>query len=218
MSESTKQAASGWLFWDVDTQVDFMREDGALYVPDAESLDPHLARLTSAVVARGIPLVQSADDHELDDAEISLEPDFSTTYPPHCMRRTRGAKRIPQTQIDDVAVIGHQAIPRSDLEMRIAAASGVLLLKKHVDVFTNPNTEVVLDILQPERVAVYGVALDVCNFHAVEGLLRRGYRVVVVSDATRPLDPERGEELLAEWPERGVELMTTEELLAEIAL
>ena len=34
------------LFWDVDTQYDFMRADGKLYVPDAERLIPNLKRLT----------------------------------------------------------------------------------------------------------------------------------------------------------------------------
>jgi nicotinamidase-related amidase len=30
------------IFWDVDTQYDFMRADGKLYVPDAEHIIPNL--------------------------------------------------------------------------------------------------------------------------------------------------------------------------------
>ena len=34
------------IFWDVDTQYDFMKADGKLYVPDAEHIIPNLKRLT----------------------------------------------------------------------------------------------------------------------------------------------------------------------------
>jgi len=42
--------------------------------------------------------VASADDHELTDPEISDEPDFEYTYPPHCLRGTPGAERVPETK------------------------------------------------------------------------------------------------------------------------
>jgi len=46
---------AGVLFWDVDTQVDFMRADGKLYVPEAESLVPNLKRLTDHAHAHRPP-------------------------------------------------------------------------------------------------------------------------------------------------------------------
>ena len=36
------------IFWDVDTQVDFMLQGGKLYVPGAEKLIPNLRRLVDA--------------------------------------------------------------------------------------------------------------------------------------------------------------------------
>ncbi len=45
-----------------------------------------MAHLVEAARADGIVHVASADDHELTDAEISAEPDFGRTYPPHCLR------------------------------------------------------------------------------------------------------------------------------------
>jgi nicotinamidase-related amidase len=51
------------LFWDVDTQVDFMHADGKLYVPDAEEIIPTLSALTDYAHRRGIRIVASADDH-----------------------------------------------------------------------------------------------------------------------------------------------------------
>ena len=89
------------ILWDVDTQVDFMLPDGKLYVPEAEETIPAMKRLVEAAREAGIVHVASADDHELTDPEISDDPDFRNTYPPHCLRGTRGAQKIPETEQDD---------------------------------------------------------------------------------------------------------------------
>ena len=45
---------SGQLLWDVDTQVDFIRPDGKLPVPDAEEAVPAMARLVRWAEAEGV--------------------------------------------------------------------------------------------------------------------------------------------------------------------
>src|SRR5438105_1682242 len=92
---------SGVVLWDVDTQVDFMLPDGKLYVPGAEEVAPAMRRLVEAARAAGVVHVASADDHELTDDEISDRPDFTTTYPPHCLRGTLGARKVTETEQDD---------------------------------------------------------------------------------------------------------------------
>lgn len=210
------------LFWDVDTQVDFMREHGKLYVPDAEAVIPNLRRLTEAAREHAIPVIASADDHELGDAEISDEPDFRTTYPPHCLRGTPGVERIPETERESYVDIGHEPLEAAELARRLEESwpPVVRIHKKRFDVFTNPNTEPIVRLLAPEQIVVYGVALDVCNRYAIEGLLaRRGgvlprVHLALVTDATRAIRPEEADSLLAGWKERGVELVTTEQVLA----
>ncbi|MGH9379103.1 MAG: cysteine hydrolase family protein [Thermoanaerobaculia bacterium] len=207
------------LFWDVDTQVDFMRPDGKLYVPDAEQIAPNLRRLTEAAAEHAIPVIASADDHEPTDPEISDDPDFEETYPPHCMRGTPGVERIPETQQAWTFEVRHAPLTQAELERAAAAERPVILIhKKRFDVFTNPNTEPLVRALNPERIVVYGVALDVCNWFAIEGLLARGLgELTLVTDATKPIHADRAEELLASWRSRGVELTTTEAVLRVVA-
>ena len=88
---------SGPLLWDVDTQVDFVHAQGKLPVPDAEAAAPAMARLVRWAEERGIVHLATADDHELTDPEISDAPDYATTFPPHCLRGTPGAAKIPET-------------------------------------------------------------------------------------------------------------------------
>jgi nicotinamidase/pyrazinamidase len=199
------------ILWDVDTQVDFMLPDGKLYVPGAEETVPAMARLVEAARAAGTVHVASSDDHELTDDEISDEPDFQTTYPPHCLRGTHGARKVPETDQDDPVPIGLERLPE-----RYLAGREFLILKKHFDVFTNPNTDRLLEALDPDEIVVFGVATDVCDDAAIRGFLERGRRVRFVEDAARGLDEGRVAACTAAWRERGVEFTTAEQIVQSL--
>jgi nicotinamidase/pyrazinamidase len=196
------------ILWDVDTQVDFVLPEGKLYVPTAEETVPAMAQLVEAARAAAIVHVASADDHELTDEEISETPDFSSTYPPHCLRGTRGARKIPETdQLDPVPITLEQ------LPERYLGGREFLLLKKNFDVFTNPNTERLLGWLDPDEIVVFGVATDVCDDAAIRGFVERGRRVSFVEDAARGLDEGRVAACTAVWRDLGVEFTTASEVV-----
>ena len=202
------------ILWDVDTQVDFMLPQGKLYVPGADETRPAMARLVGAAREAGIVHVASADDHELTDPEISDEPDFESTYPPHCLRGTRGALKIAETEQDNPLPLGLTPYPPGLLADLVRDRRELLLLKKSYSVFTNPSTETLVTILDPDEIVLFGVATDVCNHAAIVGLLDRGRRVTFVEDAARGLSEERVTACTAAWRERGVRFSTVD---AEIA-
>src|SRR6187397_568034 len=201
------------VLWDVDTQVDFMLPDGKLYVPGAEETIPEMKRLVEAARAAGVVHVASADDHELTDPEISADPDFQNTYPPHCLRGTRGAQKIPETEQVDPFPLSLVPYPPGLVSGLVAEHREVLILKKNFNVFTNPNTEALLDALDPGEIVVFGVATDVCDDAAIRGFLQRGRRVRFVEDAARGLDEERVNTCTTAWREAGVEFTTTDEIV-----
>jgi nicotinamidase/pyrazinamidase len=200
------------ILWDVDTQVDFMLPQGKLYVPGAEETVPAMQRLVAAARAAGVVHVASADDHELTDAEISDEPDYSTTYPPHCLRGTRGARKIPETEQEDPVPITLELLPE-----RYLSGREFLLLKKSFDVFTNPNTDRLLEHLDPDEIVVFGVATDVCNDAAIRGFLERGRNVRFVEDAARGLDEGRVTRCTRAWREAGVEFTPAEQVISSLS-
>ena len=65
-------------FVDVDTQLDFMLSNGALYVPGAERMIPKLRRLFDFARKNEISILSSVDAHTPDDPEFS-------SFPPHCV-------------------------------------------------------------------------------------------------------------------------------------
>ncbi len=203
------------IFWDVDTQVDFMHADGKLYVPDAEAIIPALQRLAQHAHRHGITIVASADDHVPGHAELSDTPDFVNTFPPHCMRGTPGQRKIRETVLTDPMVLEPEGVPLHELAAGVRAHRGDYLLHKPVfDVFANPNTLPLLQLLAPSRIVLYGVATDVCNKAAIAGIRRywRSAELLLVTDAMRAIRPEAGEALLAQWQADGARLVTTAEV------
>jgi nicotinamidase/pyrazinamidase len=215
-ADSVTKQNGGLVLWDVDTQNDFMLPAGKLYVPGAEETAPAMRRLVEAARAAGIVHVASADDHELTDPEISDEPDFRNTYPPHCLRGTRGAQKIPETEQADPLPLALIPFPPGLIPELIAGRRELLFLKKNFNVFTNPNTDPVLEALDPAEILVFGVATDVCDDAAIRGFLQRGRRVRFIEDAARGLDEERVQECTAAWRAAGVEFTTTDEVVSAL--
>lgn len=202
------------VFWDVDTQVDFIEPDGKLYVAGSETIRANLARLTTFAHDHGVRIVASSDCHVSADEELSGDPDFIDTFPPHCMKGTPGQARIPETQLRDALVIEPDTDPTEALALLERHDSDILFHKRHFDVFTNPCVTPCIEATGITEATLYGVALDVCNRYAVEGLLEHHptIAITVVTDAVRAIDEARRHELLAGWQARGVTMATTEEV------
>lgn len=204
------------IFWDVDTQHDFMAPDGKLYVPGADAIKSALKRLTDYAHERDFHIVASSDDHVPGHRELSATPDFRETFPEHCMRGTRGAEKIPETRLDAPLIIEPDLLPHQELARRLWSHEGDVLIRKHwFDVFTNPNTETVLETWDPTEIVVYGVALDVCDRYAIEGFIERGVpKIHLVLDATAAIHPEQTDQLLAGWKAQEVNVVSTEDVLS----
>ncbi len=202
---------AGTIFWDVDTQYDFIMPDGKLYIQGAEEILPNLSSLISFARRNDIQVLGSVDYHTLDDPEISSDPDFQTTFPPHCLRDTPGQLKVDSTAPGNPYWVDTGPCDPDSLLTAVGEHKGEIFFRKQeVDVFANPNVDPVLKHLSPDKIVMYGVALDVCNACAINGLLERhSAPIYLVLDATRAIIPERGESLVSEWRERGVEVVDT---------
>jgi nicotinamidase/pyrazinamidase len=206
----------GTILWDVDTQVDFVEPGAKLYVAGAENARPAMARLVEAARAAGIVHVASCDQHELSDPEISAEPDYESTWPPHCLLGTRGAEKIPETKQLDPLPLPLVPVPAPTLRRLLDGRLEILIPKKQYDPFTNPNAETLLDLLDPDEILVFGVATDICDDAAVRALLRRGRRVAFVEDASRGVDESRVVACTTAWRDAGVRFTTADDAAASL--
>jgi len=194
------------VFWEVDTQADFMLPGGKLYVPGAERIIPNLRRLVDAAREGRVFLVSDACVHTLEDEEFKV-------WPPHCLAGTPGAQIIPETLTENFHLIPNRAGAR--LPADLGKFQQVVLEKQTLDVFDNPNAEAVLERLDREaEFIVFGVVTEYCVRCAASGLLDRGRRVAIVTDAVETLNPADGRRTLEELTARGARLLTTDQALA----
>jgi nicotinamidase-related amidase len=137
------------------------------------------------------------------------------------MRGTPGQLKIAETELHDPLVIEPEPEDPRALAQKILAHRGdILLHKRAVDVFTNANVPVLLETLAPEAVVIYGVATDFCDRYVIEGLLHRlpAARLYLVTDAVRAIYPAEGERLIAQWRDRGVQMISSGQIINESGL
>ena len=196
------------IFWEVDTQADFMLPDGKLYVPGAERLLPNIRRLTDAARQGDVFLVSHGCLHTVNDPEFAQ-------FPPHCIEGTDGAKYVPEALADKVAVVPNQG--SATLPNDLSQFQQILLQKQTLDIFESRHAESLVKRLpRTAEIAVFGVVTEYCVRLAAKGLMKRGRRVSIVRDAIETLNPEEGRKSLDELRSLGARLITTDEALVRL--
>ena len=198
------------IFFDVDTQRDFMDSTGALYVPDAEAIRPNVERLLRAAGDRKVTTISSRCAHEPGDPAFEI-------FPPHCIDGEPGADRVfadlPRLPRREIAVDA-----AADPQARIQPATHYVVKKKVFDLFSNHWLEGLRrkGDFKGESCAVFGVATDYCVRACALGLTRAGARVLLVEDAIRGVAGETISRTIDEMLAAGVEFTSTDEVLKRL--
>ena len=128
-----------------------------------------------------------------------------------CLVGTPGQQKIPETRLTNTLVVPNRHV---QLLPNLSSYQQIILEKQQLDVFSNPNTDEVLNQFgSVHEVVLYGVVTELCVAHAARQLIRRGYHLQVVTDAIRPLNPTHAQAFLSEVTESGSVLVSAEELL-----
>jgi nicotinamidase/pyrazinamidase len=197
------------VFWEVDTQQDFMLPGGKLYVPGAEKIIPNIARLVNVAREGRVLLVSSACRHLADDPEFK-------TFPPHCVRGTPGERIIPQALAEKVQSVPNDGTAK--LPDSIFDNQQLVIEKQTLDVFGNPHTETIVNRLGKDtEYIVFGVVVEHCVYLAAKGLLDRGHKVSIVQDAVETLKGADGRRSLDELKSLGTQFVSTDQAIAAIA-
>jgi len=195
------------VFFDVDTQVDFMRPTGRLYVPGAEQMVPNLQRLMEWARDNEVPVISTADTHQPDDPEFNI-------WPPHCVIGTPGQMLIPETRFPAPEVIPCQT---GAFQPPARWVGQFVVEKPTYSPQDNPNFDAILKALGARRAVVFGVATEYCVRATALALRQRDFEVEAVVDAIKAITEDGGRRALAELAAAGVRTVTTEEVCAPLA-
>jgi nicotinamidase/pyrazinamidase len=183
------------VFFDIDTQIDFVYPAGALYVPGAEHILPVIGELNRRAPA----LISTMDAHSEDDPEFQI-------FPHHCVVGTTGQHKPALTLLHQRATVP-------------SAQPGVrqwILEKQKLDCFSSPHLVPLLAELQANRYVVYGVVTEICVRCAAFGLLKTGKTVEIVTDAVKALDEQKTVEMFSEFRALGGCLSTSAEVFGNL--
>ena len=175
-------------------QGDFMDQDGKLYVPGSEEIKDNIKKLSNKMDKIATHVFYTMDCHEEGDSELSDNPDFKNTFPPHCMEGTRGAWLIPQA-------VGNDEYPD---EREFMDENVLVFYKNQFSVFEG-NTDF-LDSLNAfayfDEIYVAGVSGEFCVKYVIDGLLEHKGKefdfgtLYIVQDCIASINPDEFEQYL----------------------
>ncbi len=158
----------------VDVQNDFCT-GGKLAVEGGEQVVPVLNRWIRQAVSQNATVIASKVWHPLQHISFDTQ---GGPWPVHCVQETTGAAF------------------RTDLELPATApvvTKGVRLDKDQHSAFDNTGLAVFLEKKGIKRVFIGGLALDVCVLATALDAQKAGFEVVLLREATLPVDKEKGE-------------------------
>ncbi len=170
----------------VDLQNDFLI-GGSLAVPDGDAVIPVLNTWIRRFRAAELPIFATRDWHPFDHCSFW---DQGGPWPPHCVVGTKGAEFTAELALPPDALI-HSKAMRPEKEAYSDFEDGGFGQK--------------LREMGVGRLFIGGLATDYCVRATVLDGLKEGFRVVLLTDAIRPVEvqPGDGDRAIAEMREAG---------------
>lgn len=168
----------------VDVQNDFC-EGGALAVPDSGAIFPALDQWLERARERHWPVIASRDWHPVEHVSFEAR---GGPWPEHCVQDTHGAAFHPELKLPESAV---------------RVSKGTAFERDAYSAFDGTDLVEFLRRKGVQRLAVAGLALDVCVRATVLDALKEGFQVELIETGTRAVDAEGAPKVFAELENAG---------------
>lgn len=185
---------------------------GELPVPEGEYIVEPINNLLGWFAARGAEVFTTQDWHPKVTAHFSDNPNFTTTWPVHCVDGTLGAEIHPQIALPTTRerfIKGFDELERGEDDTSYSGHFAI---------------DPVLGLSLPEwlhrhnvaNVYLAGLALDYCvQATAVDLKVTDGFDVTVITDATRGISDQTSQAALTKFRELGIKTITSEQLMPD---
>lgn len=171
----------------VDVQNDFC-PGGALPVQNGNRIVPIVNRWINLASRLQIPVYASRDWHP------NHHPSFveqGGKWPLHCIQDTKGAMFHPDLELPAGATI---------------ITKGTRFDRDQNSAFADTGLDVHLKRRGIRRLFICGLALDVCVLDTVMDARQKGFEVVLITDASWPVDPGQASQVVARMQKAGAAL------------
>jgi nicotinamidase/pyrazinamidase len=199
----------------IDCQYDFL-PGGNLPVPDGDTIMPVINR----IITHFDLVLATQDWHPAEHKSFAsnhfgrkpfdrlvLHNNLQTLWPDHCIQGTHGAEI--ESRIDSVRIA---AIIRKGMDPEVDSYSAFYDNNQQV------STGLAGYLKEKEVTEIHfcGLAGDICVYYSILDALTEGFSVVLIEDASKPLLPEKFDDVKCELAKLGVRIISSEELLQEV--
>lgn len=201
----------------IDAQNDFM-PGGPLEVPFGDAIVPVINKLQSFFDL----IVATQDWHPKEHKSFAsnhfagkpfekklLHGTLQTLWPDHCIQGTKGAEFHKNLETDRLAII-----LRKGMDPEIDSYSG----------FYDNNHQVSTGLagyLKDKGVTEIffcGLAADICVYYSILDSILEGFSAVLIEDASKPLYPDKFDDIKCELAKVGVRILTSDKLNENVFL
>ncbi len=184
---------------DVDTQKDFLLARGKACIRNHRRVLGHIRRVMAWARVRSIPIISIAEVHPDNNGE-------SEFY--CCIDGTEGQRKVRYTLVSNRVCFpadGHTDLPRDMLRQY----RQIILHKRCVDPFDEPRIDRLLSEMKANEFVLIGAAAEGAVKATALGLLQRGKRVTVVTDAVGSHNKREAKLALRKMEAKGAKLVET---------
>jgi nicotinamidase-related amidase len=199
------------IFYDIDTQLDFIALDGKFHVEGAETIGPKLKALTDLAHEQKVRIVCSVDRHVPGDPMLKS---WGGPYPDHCLAGTPGEQKIPETKPVNPLYLENKEYTPEEIQKVLDHKGEIIFQRQQFEALANnAHLRAILRlVLRPySDIVIYGVYVEFCADREITALIGLGPKLHVVKDAVVCKGIE-AKSFFEKWREAGVEIITFDEL------
>jgi nicotinamidase/pyrazinamidase len=198
----------------IDVQNDFM-PGGPLEVPSGDTIVPVINKIVSYFDL----VVATQDWHPKTHKSFAsnhfsakpfektlLHGELQTLWPDHCVQGTAGAALAINLETDSIA-----AVFRKGMDPEIDSYSG----------FYDNNHQLSTGLAGylkekgASEIHFCGLAADICVYYSMLDSIMEGFSTTFIEDASRPLYPDKFDDMKCELAKVGVRIITSQELIVK---
>lgn len=186
---------------------------GELPIRDGEQIVRPINQLIEAFAGKQALVITTQDWHPAQTAHFAEKPNFTTTWPTHCVADTLGASLHPQVTLP--------AAIKQYIKGTEALIDGADDTSYSAYYATNQEKTTTLpELLQKydiHKITLAGLALDYCVDKTAQDLrIKLGLDVSVAIDATRGISEATSQAAKDTWHSLGIHIVNTQDIIARI--
>lgn len=199
------------IFYDINTQRDFILHDGKFHIEGAEDLVPKWKAITDLARDQKVKIVCSVDCHVPGDTQLKS---WGGPYPDHCMAGTPGQQKIAETAPLDPVMLENREYTPDEIQKVLDHEGEIEFRRQQFEKLAdNAHLSAILRlVLRPYTdIVMYGVYMEACVAREISALIGVGPKLHLVTDAVAVVggeSPSFNEKLKQE----GVELISFDDL------